>query len=194
MSQQQPPVSTALRVERMQTVPVELVTGFYELYREAFEPLRTLAAARHVLSPAEFAEEMADERIDKYVAFDAGGSALGLTTFTGDLTAVPWIEPAYFAARHPAHAARDAIYYLGFTLTHPSARRSLVFRTTLQPIIDRVVADRGVVAFDICAHNDTVQHMSATLERWMTGACDGTMRAPDVQTYYEMEIHGPKVA
>ena len=47
-----------LQVQRLQTVPADLVDSFYELYRVAFEPLRTLAAARHVLSPAEFAEEM----------------------------------------------------------------------------------------------------------------------------------------
>ncbi|MEI4273552.1 hypothetical protein TEK04_17660 [Klenkia sp. LSe6-5] len=181
-----------MRVERLQTVPAELVDGFYALYADAFEPLRVLAAARHVLSPVEFAEEMADERIDKYVAFDDDGTAVGLTTFTGDLSSVPWIEPAYFAARHPEHAARDAIFYLGFTLTDPRAQRGRVFRATLQPIIDRMVAARGVVAFDICAHNDTVRHLSRGIERSMSAACEISMQPQDVQTYYSVECHGPK--
>jgi len=190
----QPVSRTPVRVERLQTIPGELVDGFYDLYTAAFEPLRVLAAARHVLTAEEFAEEMADERIDKYVAFDRTGTAVGLTTFTGDLSSVPWIEPAYFAARHPEHAARGAIFYLGFTLTDPRARRGRVFRATLQPIIDRMVAARGVVAFDICAHNDTVEHLSRGVERAIGAACDSTMRAPDVQTYYEMVVHGPKAA
>ncbi len=42
-----PPV----RFERLQTIPDELVDGFYALYTAAFEPLRVLAAARHVLTP-----------------------------------------------------------------------------------------------------------------------------------------------
>jgi hypothetical protein len=44
-----------MRVEVLLKVPDDLVEEFYGLYRAAFEPLRTLAAARQVLTAAEFA-------------------------------------------------------------------------------------------------------------------------------------------
>src|SRR3954451_5554483 len=44
-----------MRVEVLQEVPGDVVGEFYGLYRAALEPLRTLAAARHVLTAAEFA-------------------------------------------------------------------------------------------------------------------------------------------
>jgi hypothetical protein len=44
-----------MRVEALQEVPDDLIGEFHGLYRAAFEPLRTLAAARHALTAAEFA-------------------------------------------------------------------------------------------------------------------------------------------
>jgi hypothetical protein len=40
-----------MRVEVLRKVPDDLIEEFYGLYRAAFEPLRTLAAARQVLTP-----------------------------------------------------------------------------------------------------------------------------------------------
>src|SRR3954465_8043071 len=107
-------VGMRITVERR--IASDQVDHFYRFYRAAFEPLRTRAAARHVFTFDEFAAEMLDERIDKYVAWDDDDTAVGLTTMTNDLDSLPWIEPAFYLERHPDQAARKALYYLGYTL------------------------------------------------------------------------------
>lgn len=182
-----------MRIVVQPQIRADVVAEFYELYRLAFEPLRTLAAARQVLTAEEFAEEMADPRVDKYVAYDRDGRAVGLTTFTNDLSAVPWIEPAYFAALHPEPAARGAIFYLGFTLTHPEAQGGRVFALTVAPIIALLTEARGVVAYDICAHNDTVRHLGDGIARAIAAKAEATIAPVDAQTYYTAAFHGPRV-
>jgi hypothetical protein len=44
-----------MRVEVLRKMPDDLIEEFYGLYMAAFEPLRTLAAARQVRTAAEFA-------------------------------------------------------------------------------------------------------------------------------------------
>jgi hypothetical protein len=129
------------------------IDRFYDLYTAAFLPIKTLAAARHTLTVEEFAAEMTDERIAKYVARSDVGQAVGLTTLTTDLTAVLWIEPSYYAARHPDHAARGAIFYLGYILVDPKGAAHRVFKVMADAVCLRVAKDRGVLCFDMCAHN-----------------------------------------
>jgi hypothetical protein len=182
-----------MRVEVLHEVPDDVIEEFYGLYRAAFEPLRTLAAARQVLTAAEFVEEMADDRVEKYVVYDAGGRAVALSTLATDLSAVPWIEPAYFAARYPEHAARGALFYLGFTLVHPDHQSSRVFSLSIAAIIRRLAEARAVVAYDICAHNDTVRQLGAGLERAQTAKADVTVTTVDAQTYYLAQYHGTRI-
>ena len=127
---------------------------FYRFYRAAFEPLRTRAAARHTLTPDEFAEEMHDVRIDKYVAWD-DGTPVGLTTVTNDLDSLPWIEPAFYTARHPREAARGALYYLGYILVDPAPAASTfrAFRLMAHTLLERVAAVDGILAYDVSGYN-----------------------------------------
>ena len=46
-----------------------------------------------------------------------------MSTLTRHLETVPWISPEYFAYHFPEHTARDAVYYLGFTLVSRTAGR-----------------------------------------------------------------------
>ena len=48
----------------------ETTEELWSLYRRAFDSLRTRAAQRHIMSRAEFDEQMSDERIDKIVVRD----------------------------------------------------------------------------------------------------------------------------
>jgi hypothetical protein len=128
---------------------VERVYGFY---RAAFEPLVARAAAKHVLSPGEFAGEMADARIDKYVAWDADGRPGTLACLTTDLTAVPWIEPGYYAARYPEHVAQGRLYYLGYLVADPAGQIRAGSVIT-EMIIERCTTERAVLAWDVCAYN-----------------------------------------
>jgi hypothetical protein len=145
-----------ITVTTEQVVTGELTAQFHRLYLDAFEPLRIRAAARQVLTDAEFAEEMADPRVTKIIAWK-GGAAVGMATVTTDLSTVPWISPEFYAACFPEAAARRAIHYFGFTLVDPAYGSAGVLSAVLEPMLRRIVGDGGVVCYDVCAFNvDTV--------------------------------------
>lgn len=171
-------------VEVRHTLDGDELELFWGLYERAFGPLRTKAAARHVLTRAEFVSEMTDPRVEKHVARDADGSALGLTTLTSDLSTVPWISPEYFAARFPEHAARGAIYYLGFTVVDVAVRGGTVFSDMIRSCMTEAVAAGGVCGYDVCAYNDEVLRMDAMFTRTMAGHFPITHHRLDHQTYY----------
>ena len=97
---------------------------------------------------------MLDPRVHKYVAWDAEDVAIGMTTLTTDLETVPWVSPTYFAHHYPEHTARGAVYYLGFTLVHPDHRGAHVFHAMLEAMCQTVIANQGVVGYDMCLAND----------------------------------------
>ena len=159
-------------------------TMFWELYVSAFGPLRTRAAARQVLHEDEFFEEMADPRVWKYVVWDAAGQPVGLTTLTKHLETVPWISPEYYQARYPQHYARQAVYYLGFTLVAKGARHLSSFATMLEAVADRVIADRAVCGYDICAFNNEAMRFDVTIEAMLNRTTRVPVERLDSQTYY----------
>jgi len=158
------------------------VEAFYAMYAAAFAPMRSRAAARHMLTETEFAEEMADKRIEKYVVWADDGEPLALTTFTDDLTAVAWISPAFYADRYPEQTARNAVYYLGYTLVRPDRPAHRAARLMLDEIVRRLTEERAVCVFDVATYNDrrAVGRFAALLRR-QRGA---TLEAVDTQTYY----------
>jgi hypothetical protein len=111
-----------LRLTVESVLPADAVEAAYRMYVAAFEPVRSRAAARQVLSREEFDAEMVDARIDKYVVWD-GASPAGLATLATDVRAVPWIEPEFYVRRYADWASRDALFYLGFTLVDPAQER-----------------------------------------------------------------------
>lgn len=166
------------------TVTGAVAERFWDLYLEAFEPLRTRAAARHVLHRDEFDQEMADPRVTKLLARDEQGEAVGLTTLATDLAAVPWVSPEFFAARYPEHAARQAIWYIGFTLAHPGRRSTRTFMDMIDALVAHLARHRVVCAYDISRFNDDSlrfgDHLRSRLERTQ----DVAVQTVDQQTYY----------
>lgn len=171
---------------------VDLPTAltYWELYQETFGELRTLAAARQLLHKEEFLAEMEDGRVSKYVARDGQGRAVGMSTLTCHLETVPWISSDYFAHLYPEHAERQAIYYLGFTLVQRKGRRSRVFSAMIERIVELLVAERAVCAWDICTHNDEHLLLGANIERLLHRNADVTVAPIDRQTYYAGTFHG----
>lgn len=130
------------------------IDTFYSLYLGAFGPLRTEAAARHLLTRAEFEAEMRDERIEKYIITDDEQSPLALATLTRDLSAIPWISFDYYYSRYENAIRRGALYYLGYILVGDSHRRSKAL-LMLTDRINRTLSDAGgVLGFDLCQRND----------------------------------------
>lgn len=164
--------------------------SFYELYVDTFGDLATKAVARQVLHEHEFREEMVDERVQKYLAWDEDGEVLGMATLTNHLATVPWISPDYFAHHYPEHAARGAVYYLGFILVRQDRRRSRVFSEMITRIVDLLVADRAVCGWDICAFNNDVLRLEDNIEGLLRRLSDVSVRTVDAQTYYSATFHG----
>lgn len=156
---------------------------YLELYLTTFGPLETRAVARQVLHRDEFLEEMTDPRVLKYVAW-SGGEAIGLSTLTRHLETVPWISPAWFRHHHPDHAARGAIYYIGFTLVLPEHRRGGAFVAMIDAIGAVLAREQAVVGWDICAHNDDDRGFGAHASRTLGRSGEVTVVPVDRQTYY----------
>jgi GNAT superfamily N-acetyltransferase len=152
----------------------------HPLYLRAFAPLVTRAAARHVLTRAEFDGEMADPRILKVLVRDDDGVPAGLTTLTRDLTAVPWVNPSYFWTRFPDAAGRDALFYLGYIFIDPDRRRSQALLLMASEIKTHLEAARGVVGFDTSAY--TNEHGIGRWSGWLFGPLS-TVSGLDTQTY-----------
>lgn len=179
----------ALEVER--SIDDEVIERFWSFYLETFTPMAVLAVARQVLHREEFVEEMRDPRVMKYVARDAAGEVVGLTTLTRNLETVPWISPQYFAARYPEHAARGAVFYLGFTLVTPEHQRSKIFQVMIEEIIAHVRDARGVCGWDVCAYNEKTLGFSTMITALLHRHADCTLEAIDTQLYSAVEMHGP---
>lgn len=171
------------------TLAGDVADRFWKLYLEAFEPLRTRAAARHVLRRDEFDEEMADPRVTKILAHDDRGRAVGLTTLATDLAAVPWVSPEFFAARYPEHAARGAVWYIGFTLAHPSRRSTRTFMDMIDALVVHLAEHRVVCAYDVSRFNDDTLRFADNLRRHLEGTQDVTVETVDRQTYYATTFH-----
>jgi len=171
-------------------VPDDTAALYWTLYRETFGALETRAAARQLLLEVEFLEEMSDPRVDKYVAW-LGDEVVGMSTLTAHLETVPWISPGYFAHRYPEHTAREAVYYLGFTLVHRHHRQAQIFRIMVERIVELLVERRAVCAWDICAFNDEVIGLGENIERIISARAQVTVAPIDRQTYYSASFYGP---
>jgi hypothetical protein len=171
-----------VKVTIEQAMATDVIDGLYELYLTAFEPLRTRAAARHVLSAEEFGAEMLDKRIDKYVAWDDDGQPAALTTLATDLSALPWISAEYYVARYPEQSARGAVFYLGYTLVHPTRGGAGIVGGIVARIARRTQENAAVCAFDVSSHNGERQigAIMASLGRSMSMHVDTV----DVQSFH----------
>lgn len=165
-------------------IPADRIGQFHQLYEEAFGPLRTKAVARQVLHPDEFHAVMLDARVDKHVARLGSGEPIGVTTVTKHLDTVPWISPDYFTARFPEHAARDAIYYVGFTLITPSARHEHAFRAMIESVVQVLVAARAAVGWDICSYNITRSWFTGYIQSVIDRQTNLEVLIEDSQSYY----------
>ena len=180
-----------IRVTMEKEVDYVTAKRYYHLYRETFGELETSAVARQLLHESEFLEEMLDPRVHKYVAWDADGQAIGMTTLTSELETVPWISPGYFEHHYPEHHARGAIFYLGFTLVHPAHQGGHVFHAMIEPMTRRVMAENAVVAWDMCLVNDK-RGLGGSAGKLLRSLADVTIEPIDRQTYYAATFHGPR--
>ena len=79
-----------------------------------------------------------------------------MVTVTRYLDAVPWISPEYYTHRFPEQWSRNAIYYLGFTLARRATRRTSFLDTIVRFCVEPLVAEKAVIAYDVCSYNNDV--------------------------------------
>lgn len=175
--------SVRLAVER-QLAAADIET-LYPGYVSACEPLRTRAAARHVLDAEEFRAEMTDSRVEKFVVRDRDEMPVGLTTITNDPSAIPWISSQFYSTRYPDVFARGVLFYLGYIVVVKTHRRSGAFRLMTEHVNRRLSESKGVLAFDFCGYNDT-QGIGRFAHKLLP--LSGQIDALDVQSYYSADF------
>lgn len=169
-------------------VEPELVLVFSELYEAAFAGLRTRSIARQALTEEEFAAQMLNPRVRKYVAWTAAEEPVGMCVVTTDLHTVPWISPEYFAARYPAHWARRAIWYISFLLAHPSQRHSRFLDHIVDVGVGELLEQGAVCAYDMCAYNDVELGLGRRVAQSFHRTTGAVPALTDTQNYYVVDF------
>src|SRR6476661_8278408 len=113
-----------MQVTMQRKLSVDTIAELYPRYARAWETLLVEASARHVLTEEEFGEEMADERLEKYLIVDDADHIVGMTTLTDDLSTIPWINPDFYRHRFPEQERQGSLLYLGYTFVDVDHRRS----------------------------------------------------------------------
>lgn len=172
----------SLTIERV--IGTGLTEKLYRSYEAACGPLRSQAAARHVLTYDEFSCDMRDDRIEKYVVWVGDSIPIGLATLTTDLSAISWISPDYYRSRYPDAAARNALYYLGYIVVDSSRRYHGALLMMTDHINRRMAGTQGVLGYDICRHNDDrgIGRLAAKL---LSGS--DRIEPLDTQSYYSAD-------
>lgn len=168
----------------------ELMDSFWPVYEESFGPLRVRAAARQVLTQEEFATELEDPRVWKYVALDSDGQLVGLTTLSDDFSTIPWISPEYYQHHYPDEWNRRALFYTAISLVRPGMRRRPVFSHMLTCVAHRVASADGILASDMCGFNVHQLSMARASEQILNRVAPFEVQAVDVQTYYVAKAIG----
>ena len=176
-------MSAATRVTVERELDQARIDAWWPVYEAAFTPMVTRAAARHLLAREEFAQEMADMRIMKLLAWDESGRAVAMTTVATDLEAVAWISPDFYRSRFRQAMDRDALWYVGYTLAHPAARRTTAFIDMLDTLIEMLSANRITVGYDVSSFNDLSLKFANHLFERARRVADLTASEVDAQTY-----------
>lgn len=179
-----------VRVERMTAVPDPLVEDFLAVYRAAFAPLATRAAARQSLTDDEFREEMRDPRVTKLVAFDERDEAGSMAIVATDLSVVPWISVPYYAQRFPEQYARGAVYYVNAAVVRPDRQGGPWAKVVLDDLYRFVAENRAVMAFDSCGFNVDVIKLVESTARAAHRIAHVDITELDRQHYYAFDMAG----
>lgn len=159
----------------------------WELYFDAFEPLRERALLNHLYPRADFEALLGDHRVTKLIA-RSGGRPVGLAMVTSVLELVPQISPPFLHARFPAESARNAVFFGIMVFVADSHRRSTAFARLVGGMGQVTAEDSGVIVFDICRHNMAAIELDRQIEsisRWFPGS---SFEQVDEQRYFAASL------
>jgi hypothetical protein len=143
--------------ERATRTVIPDVDEAWALYVDLFTEVDELAAQRHLMTPAEFADVYADEDVLKFYAVDDKGTPIGMSVLTRRLEAWPLISPRFFARRWPELYQRQAIWYIGFVGVLP--KHVHAFRQLVSDMYPFVIGTAGVAVMDFCTYNVTARRL-----------------------------------
>jgi hypothetical protein len=180
-----------MRIETHEVLPEAMLDEAWRLYAEAFEELRTVAVQRHVMTRAEFDEQMTDPRIRKYMVRHPDEERLAaLATITNDLDAVPLISPDYFRHRWPAQYAERQIWYVPFNAIHPDHRGSGIFELIVEAMRQVVVGSQrpSIVGLDFCRRNEERYRLPQAIHNVLDRLGTVHSQRVDTQAYWCYEL------
>jgi GNAT superfamily N-acetyltransferase len=138
---------------------------FLGVYKKAFAPMATRAVARQALTDAEFREEVRSESVLKVMGWDDEGEPAAMGLVATDLSLVPWISPAFFAARFPEYYERGAVYYFGALLVRPDAQGKGWAEAIVREVLAIMLRNRAICAGDYCRFNVEMAKVPAMVAR-----------------------------
>lgn len=184
------PATGPVRVGCEQSVDSRTADALWDLFTVCFGPLGRRAAARHLLSRDDFALEVLDPRVAKYLAWTANGDLIGLATLSNDLETVPWISADFYRSRYPEHCARRSLFYCGIAMVRPDVRCAGAFRQILSAIGRDIAAVDGVLAADMCRFNVDVLGLAGVATSTMKQLWGSVNQVElDRQVYMAWEPH-----
>lgn len=180
-----------MQIQLMQVLAPDVIDDLYPRYAAAWDVLVDEAAARHLLTHGEFAQDMRDIRLEKHVVLDDDGHVVAMTTITSEIDAIPWINPSFYRRRYPAEAAGGTVFYLGYTFVDADHRRSGALSLMIESVNTRLSQVRGVIGFDICGWS-MERGIGRRVER-MFSQSSSIIRS-DTQTYFVADYRQPRSA
>ncbi len=178
-----------MKITRETQVDKKLEDKFWLMYNTAFEDLETASPCRQYLHESELREEMSDERILKFVLWK-DDMAVAMALVAVDLNAIDWISPKFYKMKYPDHYKNGTIFYFGALLVDPGLQGLHYSEILLAELINFVVSNDGVAAFDCYSLNS--KWLPAQIKQQGDKVAVVEMIELDYQAYYAIESKGFK--
>jgi fatty acid desaturase len=166
-----------------------LLPRLWQIYENAFLPLRELALLNHLYPRELFEDLVMDERVFKIIGW-LDGQPVGLAAATNELDLVPQISPPFLHRRYPEHAARNAIYFGVFVCVDTDAGTKTVTPRLIAGMGQVAAVNDGVIICDVSDHNVGVgvDRMVSRIVDWFPNGRFGRI---DSQHYFECVLPEP---
>jgi hypothetical protein len=150
-----------VEVDVRRVLYAEEATAAWTLYRNVFDHVNEEAAQRHLMTFEEYAEVVADNEVEKYLAWHSG-RLVGVSTITPAMSHWPLVSPRYFEKHWPGRRW----WYVGFVGTNSVGRKYGAFKDLLATMTAGRRED-GLFFMDFCQYNlnrGIVKHCAEVLE------------------------------
>lgn len=165
-----------------QRIAVPALDDAWDLYAALFTDIDTLAAQRHLMTYAEFADVYHNPDVLKFYCYDDRGQPIGMSVLTRELEAWPLISPRYFARHFPDFYYQKSIWYVGFVGVKPHHLHG--FRELVRLMYPYISRSDGIAVMDFCAFNTTIRRIPEVTLRLLSSINPAAgMQTVDAQTF-----------